>query len=126
MAQKNPIRPSGVVTLSVLIPDRDPTCAAKGDALLESEGARVIVTPLMAPKANAHAERWVGSCRCECLDWMLIVNRAHLEAVPREYCKHYNKERAPSDPQPTTARCPRRSHNSREGGSGRALGSEAY
>ena len=27
--------------------------------------------------ANAHAERWVGSCRRECLDWMLIVNQRH-------------------------------------------------
>jgi putative transposase len=41
---------------------------------------RVIVTPLMAPMANARAERWVRSCRRECLDWMLIVNQRHLEA----------------------------------------------
>ena len=58
--------------------------------ITKSEGARVIVTPLMAPMANAHAERWVGSCRRECLDWMLIVNQRHLEAVLHEYCSHYN------------------------------------
>jgi len=65
LAQDNPIRASEVVTLSVLIHDRDRTFAAKADGVLESEGARVIVTPLMAPKANAHAERWVGRCRRE-------------------------------------------------------------
>ena len=53
----------------------------------------MILTPLMAPRANAHAERWIGSCRRECLDWMLIVNQRHLEAVLREYCLHYNDER---------------------------------
>jgi hypothetical protein len=39
----------------------------------------------MAPKANAHAERWVGSARRECLDWMLFVSQHHLEAVLSEY-----------------------------------------
>jgi putative transposase len=42
---------------------------------------------------NAHAERWVGSARRECLDWMLIVSQRHLEAVLSEYCAHYNDER---------------------------------
>jgi len=47
----------------------------------------------MAPMADAHAERWVGGCRRECLDWMLIVNQRHLEAVLHEHCLHYNDER---------------------------------
>jgi transposase InsO family protein len=42
---------------------------------------------------NAHAERWVGSARRECLDWMLIVSPRHLQAVLGEYCAHYNDER---------------------------------
>jgi transposase InsO family protein len=47
----------------------------------------------MAPRANAHVERWIGSCRRECLDWMLVVNQRHLEVILREYCLHYNQER---------------------------------
>jgi putative transposase len=47
----------------------------------------------MAPRANAHVERWIGSCRRECLDRMLVVNQRHLEAILREYCMHYNQER---------------------------------
>jgi putative transposase len=47
----------------------------------------------MAPRANAHAERRIGSCRRECLDWMLVLNQRHLEAVLRHYCEHYNHER---------------------------------
>jgi putative transposase len=53
----------------------------------------MILTPLMAPRANAHAERWIGSCRRECLDWMLIVSEGHLRRVLSEYLRHYNDER---------------------------------
>ena len=50
-------------------------------------------TPLRAPRANAVAERWVGTVRRECLDWLLILGRRHLEQVLREYMEHYNAAR---------------------------------
>ena len=31
--------------------------------------------------------------RAECLDWLLILNRRHLEGVLRVYVDHYNRER---------------------------------
>jgi hypothetical protein len=46
-----------------------------------------------APTANAYAERWVRTVRAECLDWLLIVNRRHLEQVLRIYVQHYNRHR---------------------------------
>jgi putative transposase len=81
------------IKLSVVLHDRDKKFARGADRVLESDGARVILTPLMAPRANAHAERWIGSCRRECLDWMLIVSEQHLRAVLDVYCAHYNAER---------------------------------
>lgn len=81
------------IKLSVSIHHRDKKFALQPDRVFESQGARVILTPLMAPRANAHAERWIGNCRRECLDWMLIVNERRLETVIREYCLHYNEER---------------------------------
>jgi putative transposase len=50
-------------------------------------------TPLRAPKANSIAERFVRTVRAECLDWLLILNRRHLERVLRVYVDHYNRER---------------------------------
>jgi putative transposase len=61
--------------------------------VFRSEGLRVIKTPVQAPKANAFAERWIGSLRRECLDWILMVGRCQLEAVLREYVGHYNAHR---------------------------------
>ena len=31
--------------------------------------------------------------RTECLDWLLIVSRGHLEQVLRIYVRHYNQHR---------------------------------
>jgi transposase InsO family protein len=58
-----------------------------------SEGVRIIRTPVRAPNANAHAERWVGTLRRDCLDHMLILNRRHLDHVLRAYVDHYNRHR---------------------------------
>ena len=53
----------------------------------------MIRAPIAAPRAKALAERWVGSVRHECLDWLLIVSHKHLERVLREYVTHYNTHR---------------------------------
>ncbi len=50
-------------------------------------------TPPQAPRANAVAERWIRTGRRECLDWLLILGRRHLEQVLEEYVAHYNTAR---------------------------------
>ncbi len=76
-----------------LIRDRDSKFSFAFDEVFRSEGIRVIRTPPRAPKAKAHAERWVASVRRECLDRILIFSRAHLERVLRGYTIHYNRHR---------------------------------
>ena len=76
-----------------LIRDRDSKFTGLFDEVFSSEGLRVIMTPVQAPKANAYAERFVGTLRRECLDWMLIFGRRHLEYVLSEYAEHYNRHR---------------------------------
>src|SRR5579859_1202556 len=101
-----------------VIHDHDTKYAGPVDAVFRAEGMRVIKTPIAAPKANAHMERQIGSGRHECLDWILIIGRRHLELVMREWIEHYNEARphrslelktpiARSDPvvAPTAVRC---------------------
>ena len=76
-----------------LIRDRDSKYSGPFDEVFRSEGIRIVKTPVRAPKANAIAERFVRTVRSECLDWLLILNRRHLEGVLRVYVDHYNRER---------------------------------
>jgi hypothetical protein len=48
-----------------LIHDRDAKFPRAFDALVANDGINVIRTPVQAPNANAHMERWVGSVRRE-------------------------------------------------------------
>ena len=63
------------------------------DEVFRSERIRIIRTPVRAPRANAFAERFVGTIRRECLDRMLIFTQRQLEAVLAEYVQHYNTHR---------------------------------
>jgi putative transposase len=76
-----------------LIRDRDSKFTRDFDAVFRSEGIRVIKAPVRAPRARAHAERWIGSLRREYLDRLLIVGRRHLERVVHIYAAHYNEHR---------------------------------
>ncbi len=76
-----------------LLHDRDSKFAAAFDAVFTGEGIRIVRTPVRAPNANAHVERWVGSVRRECLDRLLIISRRQLEHVLRVYVRHYNRGR---------------------------------
>jgi putative transposase len=76
-----------------LLRDHDTKFCHNFDDVFRSEDAEVLLTPVQAPKANAYAERWVGTVRAECLDWLLIVGRGHLQQVLRVYVKHYNRHR---------------------------------
>jgi len=73
-----------------LIRDRDAKFTGTFDQVFRSEAIRVIRTPVRAPRANAYAKRFVGTLRRECLDWILILGRRHLESVVQEYLAHYN------------------------------------
>jgi transposase InsO family protein len=76
-----------------LIRDRDSKFSGPFDEVFRTEGVHIVRTPIRAPRANAFAERWVRTVRNECLDWMLVLGRRHLERVLRIYTAHYNEAR---------------------------------
>jgi putative transposase len=81
-----------------LIRDRDLRFTAAFDAAFAAEAIEVLVTPVRAPRANAYAERWVGTVRRELLDRVLIFGRRQLLAVLAEYVEHYVRHEAPLRP----------------------------
>ena len=103
-----------------LIHDRDSKFSHGFDEVFRTEAIKVIRTPVRAPNANAHAERWVRTVRTDCLDRILILGQRHLQHVLRVYRQHYNGRRPhralrlmpPDRPDPTplnaTARLSRR------------------
>src|SRR4051812_44593300 len=76
-----------------LIRDRDAKFTAGFDAVFAGADIRIIRTPVRAPRANAIAERWIGTLRRECLDHLLITGPRHLAVVLQEYIEHYNPPR---------------------------------
>jgi putative transposase len=76
-----------------LIHDHDAKYGGGSNLVFEGDGMAVIRTPIAAPRANSHMERQIGSTRRECLDWLLILNRRHLERVLTEWFEHYNQAR---------------------------------
>jgi transposase InsO family protein len=76
-------------------------------------GIRIVKTPVRAPQANTIAERFVRTVRAECLDWLVILNRRHLERALRIFVRHDSVHRPhralrlqppqPAKPPPTQA-----------------------
>jgi transposase InsO family protein len=69
----------------LLVRDRDARFTVAFDAVFAAEGIKVLRTPVRAPRANAYAERWVGTVRREALDRMLILGCRQLRSVLAEY-----------------------------------------
>ena len=91
-----------------LIRDRDSKFTAAFDAVFAGADIRIVRTPVRAPRANAIAERWIGTLRRECVDNILITGPRHLAEVLQEFVEHYNTHRPHRtlNQQPPIARTP--------------------
>jgi putative transposase len=91
-----------------MIRDRAGQFTDSFDAVLADVGIVTVKIPPRCPRANAFAQRWVGTVRREVTDRMLIVGERHLRTVLAEYVAHYNRARPhraldlrPPRPEPT-------------------------
>jgi hypothetical protein len=74
-----------------LIRDRDSKYATHFSAVAGS--IKEVKTPYRTPEANGVCERFMGSLRRECMDYILIHDDKHLERVVTEYTAYFNQDR---------------------------------
>jgi transposase InsO family protein len=92
-----------------LLRDRDAVYGSAFGSRLAAQGVKQLLTPVRAPRANAVAERVVGTLRRECLDHLLVLNEQHLRAVVAEFVAYYNRDRPHRTLRLDTPRPPSRS-----------------
>jgi transposase InsO family protein len=76
-----------------LLRDRDAVFGGDFAERAAAIGVETLVTPVRAPRANAVAERVIGTFRRECLDHLVVLNEAHLCAVLAEFTRFYDRDR---------------------------------
>lgn len=76
-----------------MVLDNDKIFAACVTKTLKSLGIVPMRTSIRSPWQNGIAERWVGSCRRELLDYVIILNQNHLYKLLEEYIEYYHHDR---------------------------------
>ena len=76
-----------------VIHDRDSIFSKRLDKGVTDLGVRVLRTPVRAPMANSICERFGGTLRRECLDFLIPLNERHLKMTIKEWGLHYNRGR---------------------------------
>ena len=98
-----------------VIHDRDSIFSKPLDKVVTDLGVRVLRTPVRAPMANSVCERFGGTLRRECLDFLIPLNERHLKMTIKEWGLHYNRGRphsslGPGIPEPNQDRVPASDH----------------
>jgi putative transposase len=76
-----------------LIFDREHTFDGEVLETLDSLGVRPVLTAVRSPWQNGVAERWVGACRRELLNHVIVLNERHLKRLMNEYINYYHEDR---------------------------------
>jgi putative transposase len=76
-----------------LIMDREHTFNGEALGTLEGLGASPVRIAIRSPWQNGIAERFVGSCRRDLLDHVIVANERHLKRLMSEYVRYYNEDR---------------------------------
>jgi putative transposase len=76
-----------------LLHDRDAVYGRDFRQRARRLGIDGVATPIHAPKANAIAERVIGTLRRECLEHIIVLHEQHLRSVLAEFVRYYNQER---------------------------------
>jgi len=88
-----------------LLRDRDAVVGGDFAQRAAALGVGTLLAPVRAPRANAVAERVIGTLRRECLDHVTVLSERHRRTVLSEFLRYYNRDRPhrtlhPQTPQP--------------------------
>ena len=76
-----------------LIFDNDAIFSSEVSLSIESLGIKPKRTAYRSPWQNGTAERWVGSCKRELVDHVIVFNEGHLRRLLRDFVTYYNADR---------------------------------
>jgi len=76
-----------------LILDRDSKFSGDVVSAAQDLGSKPVRTALRSPWQNGVAEHWIGSCRRDLLDHVIILNEWHLKRLMAEYIGYYHEDR---------------------------------
>jgi len=76
-----------------LIFDRGSSFNAEMIDAVKSFGIQPKRTSFRSPWQNGVAERWVGNCRRDLLDQVIVLNERHLKRLMNEYIRYYHDDR---------------------------------
>jgi transposase InsO family protein len=76
-----------------LIFDRGSSFNAEMIDAVKSFGIQPKRTSFRSPWQNGVAERWVGNCRRDLLDQVIVLNERHLKRLMNEYVRYYHEDR---------------------------------
>jgi transposase InsO family protein len=76
-----------------LVLDREHTFHGEVLETLENLGTSPVRTAIRSPWQNGVAERFVGNCRRDLLDHVIILNERHLKRLMTDYALYYHEDR---------------------------------
>jgi transposase InsO family protein len=76
-----------------LLFDRDAKFGAEVVSVVRDMGSEPTRTAFRSPWQNGVAERWVGSCRRDLLDHVIVLNERHLKRLMSSYLLYYHEDR---------------------------------
>ena len=80
-------------SIKYLIMDRDSIFNIKVRDFIRAMGINHVMISARNSAENWVAERWVGSCRRELLDHVIVLNENHLRRLVRNYIRYYLEDR---------------------------------
>ena len=80
-------------TQKFLLFDNDSKFGKDVVGTIREMGSEPVRTAYRSPWQNGVAERWVGSCRRDLLDHVIVLNECHFKRLMREYIRYYHEDR---------------------------------